>query len=561
MPYSLLNYISPVIIHTFLIRLFQSSAVVLFIILAWAALKSRPEKPSAAHEKGSAPYPQGYKILWWGLGLLWVFDGLLQAQPPMATSMFVDMDVASNLANQPHWLVGLLGAGIQLWTNHQISSSVFAVLIQILIGAGILAGRGKRLGRSALYVSIGWSVIVWIYGEGLGGIFGSGPTWLSGTPGAVLFYILGAVWLLLPDRYWVSGQVSRWTRYVMGGLWLLLALFQAWPAYGFWSSQGLYNLFRFNSLTPQPVWLLDPIVLVMHSTQSHAAVWNGLFVAVMATMGLMLLLNRAGKAFWVIGSAWLIFSWWFGQDFGIVGGVGTDPQAAPLAALILIGGWWYAAPSRISERAEEGHTVLRASRRYNMRQAAWAGSTLVMMACVMLGFVTPQIVEAQGDSVSSSQKPVRPVSTVPRVFRPQEWMQVNPSTKTVTLRAEATVNRFGSLSFNGYANGFMTIQLPENWTVHVAFINRQALVNNSAMIVPYPQLVKGGPFSPAFPGASTPHPSQGVSQGVLQHFSFVAAKPGKYALISAVPDGQADSGMWDYVIVSSSLKAPRITAR
>lgn len=141
--------------------------------------------------------------------------------------MFVDMDVAPNLANQPHWLVGLLGPRIQLWTNHQVSSSVFAVLIQILIGGGILGGRGKRLGRSTLYVSIGWSVIVWIYGEGMGGIFGSGPTWLSGTPGAVLFYILGAVWLLLSDRYWASGQVSRWTRYVMGGLWLLLALFQA----------------------------------------------------------------------------------------------------------------------------------------------------------------------------------------------------------------------------------------------------------------------------------------------------------------------------------------------
>ena len=34
---------------------------------------------------------------------------------------------------------------------------------------------------------------------------------------------------------------------------------------------------------------------------------------------------------------------------------------------------------------------------------------------------------------------------------------------------------------------------------------------------------------------------------MLQHFSFVAAKPGKYALISAMPDGQADSGRWDYV--------------
>lgn len=38
---------------------------------------------------------------------------------------------------------------------------------------------------------------------------------------------------------------------------------------------------------------------------------------------------------------------------------------------------------------------------------------------------------------------------------------------------------------------------------------------------------------------------------MLQHFSFVAAKPGKYAVISAVPDGQADSEMWDYVPDSS----------
>ncbi len=144
MPYSLLNHIRPVIIHAFLIRLFQSSAVVLFITLAWA--KSQPEKPSAAKKMGSAVAS--------GLQDSVVGPRAAAAQPPMAASMFADMDAASNLASQPHWLVG----------------------------------------------------------------FGSGPTWLSGIPGAVLFYILGAVWLLLPDRYFmggVSGQVSRWTRYVI----------------------------------------------------------------------------------------------------------------------------------------------------------------------------------------------------------------------------------------------------------------------------------------------------------------------------------------------------------
>jgi hypothetical protein len=137
-------------------------------------------------------------------------------------------------------------------------------------------------------------------------------------------------------------------------------------------------------------------------------------------------------------------------------------------------------------------------------------------------------------------------------------MRSNSASHIVLLKAVATVNRFGSLSIDGYSNGFLKIIIPEHWVVHVTFINRQVLLNNSAMVVTYSELEKGGPFSPVFAGASTANPAQGVSHGIPQHFSFTAQTPGTYALISAVPDGQADSGMWDYFIVSATAKIPQM---
>ncbi len=563
MPYSLLKYISPAIIHTFFVTLFQSTGIILLVILLSLVLWPRPSQRGLTADRTdeSRPYPSGYYILYWGMGILWLLDGLLQAQPPMATSMFVDMDVASNLAHQPHWLVALLGAGIQLWTNHQIGSAVLAVLIQVGIGVGILAGRGRTLGRVSLYVALGWSVVVWIYGEGLGGLFGSSPTWLSGTPGAVLLYMLGAVWLLLPARYWLSGQVARWTRWSLGGMWLGLAIFQAVPQYGFWSRTGLYELFRFNTLTPQPAWMLNPIIAVTRSSQLHPLLWNGLFVAAMAAMGIMMLTNRAGKGFWIVTSGWLLFSWWFGQDFGIVGGVGTDPQAAPLAALMMLGGWWFASPKTGAaiELHRPGYVPTLNSRM--AKQAIWAVMGAMTAGFLVLGFVTPQIVEAQGDANAPGQQHIKPVSTAPAVFHPSKWMQSDPATHTVKMRVEAAVNKFGSLSFDGYSNGFMTITIPQNWTVQVTFINRQTLLNNSAMIVDASEVAPGGPYTPAFPGAATPNPSRGVSLNGVQHFHFIASRAGQYALISAVPDGQAVSGMWDKVVVSASATQPHMAVR
>ncbi len=556
MPYSLLDYINPVTIHIFYVRLLQWTTILMIIVLViltiWRLKKSNIK--STVLDKPVALYPRGYSVLWWGIGILWVIDGLLQAQPPMATSMFVDMDVATNVAGQPHWLLTILGAGIQAWTDHQITSAVIAVLIQVFIGVGILLGYRRRLGRIALYTSLVWSIPVWIYGEGVGDLFASGASWLTGSPGAVVFYITGAVWLLLPVRYWNTGKIAQWTRYGIGVVWLILAVYQALPSAGYWSSQGLYNVFRFNTLMPQPAVMLIPILWAMHQSALHPLIWNGTMVAVMTAIGIMMLTGRTGKAFWILTFLWLSITWWLGQDFGIVGGVGTDPQAAPLIFLLMIGGWWYARDGATIQ--QNPHSVRKPA--LWLKQLAWILSVTATAVLALFGFAIPQTVEAQGDAPS----PVihYHATHTPKTFDPQHWLRYDKQTHTVHLLIVASVNQFGSLSFDGYSNGFMTITIPTGWTVYATFVNKQVLLKNSAMIVTHSQLLRGGPFTPAFTGSTSPQPDAGVDHGIFQHFHFVAGTPGRYAIVSAVPDGQTDSGMWANFLVNTGSH-PSITVK
>ncbi len=567
MPYSLLDHINPVTLHVFYVSLFQVTGVLLLLTLLgwffWRVQYGIHENLSSDDRLGNRnrDYPRGYRILWWGLGLLWLIDGLLQAQPPMATSMFVDMDVAVNMHSQPHWLIVLLGAGIQLWTTHQIASAIFSVLIQVFIGVGMLLGYGRRLGRIALYVSLAWGIPVWIYGEGLGNLFASGASWLTGTPGAVVFYILGAIGLLLPVKFWQSGQIRRYSGYAMAGIWLLLALFQAMPGSGYWSSTGLYNVFRNNTLMPQPGVILAPIAWMMHQSSLQPILYNGIMVGVMAYLGLAMLLNKTGKTFWIVNILWLLATWWLGQDFGIIGGVGTDPQSAPLALLFMVGAWHYGV---WTEGNSSDKDVIRTKFKVKTLSAFAITSTGIVTAVFLfLGFAVPQVVVAQGDSPAParhhalSKKPSTHSSNpnaVKKPAHPQKWLQYNVAHHQVHLLLAASVNQFGSLAFDGYANGFLTVTIPQGWTVDATFVNNQVILKNSAMIVPILQMQKGGPFTPAFPGAFSPNPSQGVKHGVVQHFHFVATHQGRYAVISAVPDGQSSSGMWDYILVKNVSK-------
>ena len=97
----------------------------------------------------------------------------------------------------------------QGWTYHPVNAAAAAVWIQIGIGIWLLtAARGpwSRLGGLA---SVGWGLVVWIFGEAFGGIFAPGLSWLFGAPGAALLYAVAGALIALPDRAWIGRRLGR----------------------------------------------------------------------------------------------------------------------------------------------------------------------------------------------------------------------------------------------------------------------------------------------------------------------------------------------------------------
>ena len=77
-----------------------------------------------------------------------------------------------------------------------------AVWIQVGIGIWLIVAARGPLSRLAGLVSVGWGLVVWVFGEAFGGIFAPGLTWLFGAPGAVLIYAVAGALIALPERAW-----------------------------------------------------------------------------------------------------------------------------------------------------------------------------------------------------------------------------------------------------------------------------------------------------------------------------------------------------------------------
>lgn len=289
------------------------------------------------HRVGRTPKERA--LLWWGLGILWLIDGVLQAQPAMPNNGFAQDVLAPALMGQPSWYIRILGWNIQFWNDHPVGADVAATLLQVWIGLLLLVGMDRFWGRLALWLSIGWGFGIWIFGEGMGGILAGSVTWLSGAPGSVLFYVAGAVLLLLPEDGWTSGRVRKLARRGFGVFWLAAAAAQAWPSAGYWQGAGLFRIFFAAAGMPQPSFLSSPIYAMAKAAQLHPMFWNSVFVAVMLVLGVSYLFDRVSAWVLELTVVWLFFSWWMGQDFGVMGGVGTDPNSSPVLALLLLAAW------------------------------------------------------------------------------------------------------------------------------------------------------------------------------------------------------------------------------
>jgi hypothetical protein len=175
-------------------------AVLIFAVLgaAWVIVRVLAGPPPAAPAAVAEPaWRQSLRI---GFGTLWVFDGILQAQPKMAIGLPSQV-IEPIAATSPKWVQHLVNWAGTAWSYHPMQAGASAVWIQLGLGIWLLAAAVGPLSRLAGLASAVWAVVVWVFGEAFGGIFAPGVTWLFGAPGAVLIYGIAGALIALPERH------------------------------------------------------------------------------------------------------------------------------------------------------------------------------------------------------------------------------------------------------------------------------------------------------------------------------------------------------------------------
>jgi hypothetical protein len=122
-------------------------------------------------------------------------------------------------AASPRWVQQVVNWAGTNWSYHPMQAGASAVWIQVGIGIWMLVAARGPLSRLAGLVSIGWGLVVWVFGEAFGSIFAPGLTWLFGAPGAVLIYAVAGALIALPERAW---RTQRLGQAALGGLGLFL---------------------------------------------------------------------------------------------------------------------------------------------------------------------------------------------------------------------------------------------------------------------------------------------------------------------------------------------------
>jgi cytochrome oxidase Cu insertion factor (SCO1/SenC/PrrC family) len=351
-----LNPNDPVVVAAFRSALLHQGAIALLIFvllsLVWASVRewlpaqAGAQGTAASVAAGWAGEPVGRRVLRIGFGLLWLFDGLLQAQPAMAVGLPSQV-IQPAAASSPPWVQQVVNWGGTTWSYHPIQAGAAAVWIQVGVGIWLLAAADGPWSRLAGLTSVGWGLVVWVWGEAFGGIFAPGLTWLFGAPGAVLFYCAAGGLIALPDRHWLTPRLGRAVLASLGVFFAGMAVLQAWPGRGFWQGvshgqQGtLAGMTSDMAQTPQPGMLAAWVRAFTAFDEAHGFAVNLFVVIALAAVGAALVaarprLLRPALAFLTV---LCLADWVLIEDFGFFGGLGTDPNSMLPMLLLVIGGY------------------------------------------------------------------------------------------------------------------------------------------------------------------------------------------------------------------------------
>jgi cytochrome oxidase Cu insertion factor (SCO1/SenC/PrrC family) len=350
-----LNPANPILVSAFRSALVHQWAIVALIfallLIAWGMTRTWVAGRDKAALPAPAPWhePGARRLLRVGFGILWLFDGILQAQPQMAGGLPSQV-IQPAAASSPGWVQHVVNWGATIWTYHPVQAGASSVWIQVGIGMWLIFAVRGWASRLAGLTAVAWGLVVWVFGEAFGGIFGAGLTVLFGAPGAVLIYAVAGALVALPERAWETPRTGRLILGGMGAFFLGMALLQAWPGRGFWQGTiggqpgTLTGMIQTMAGTSQPHVLSALVSSFGDFTAAHGFAVNLFAVIVLAGLGAVFSVSaargdaRTARIAVIAGTVFCLADWVLVEDLGFLGGLGTDPNSMiPLIVLFTAG--------------------------------------------------------------------------------------------------------------------------------------------------------------------------------------------------------------------------------
>jgi len=288
--------------------------------------------------------PDWRRNLQLALATVWLLDGVLQLQPLMFTAGSKGLSgmIGASAQGNPRTVASSITWNAGLVDHHAVVANSGFALIQLVLGLGI---AWRPAVKPALATSVVWSLGVWWFGEGLGGVLHGAGTPVAGGPGAVLFYALLAVVLWPagsaagPYPFAAAGAVGAeaakavWA--VVWGVLAVLCLLGSGRA-----ATGIHDVIT-SVNAGQPGWLST-----LDDRAASAIGHDGLAVALVLVA--VCLLVGAGvylpagltRITLVLGMVVAVAIWVGTENFGmILAGGATDPNSGPLIVLLALAYW------------------------------------------------------------------------------------------------------------------------------------------------------------------------------------------------------------------------------
>jgi hypothetical protein len=305
----------------------------------------RPARRSPAPRHETRDLQRTFRLL---LATVWLMDAALQLQPIMFTkgpNGFSGM-LQGTAQGTPSWIARTITWNASVVYHQPVLTGALFAGVQFLIAFGI---AWRPTCRPALALSMAWAVLVWWFGEGLGGIFTRTATPLGGGPGAVLFYGVLAVILWPspgPNAPFVAARTvgPKAARVIWAAVWLVLALVTLIGRGR--SPQALRDIVADTS-TGEPGWLVridrwSEAVLVHDGTT--VAILFASFCIVIAVC--VYLPTTVTQVVLVVAMTVVAVIWVAVQNVGgdLAGGA-TDPNSG-LPVLLFAVAYWPLVPAR-----------------------------------------------------------------------------------------------------------------------------------------------------------------------------------------------------------------------